>query len=184
MKARRLLFLVMAICLASGVKAQFYDSADEICYFVEYKELYEETDAFGNGTGIIKSREPEFPRALVFNFDGKKAAELNHYCAVPISSVKDRLETNPNYYEEEVERSDYDWIYVSSSSEGVIYQGPCTTSSRSTVTHIFSHDRKTLIKKLTCNLFSSTTSWYYFKRVDKGYFKKGRSRTPSSGIYE
>ena len=38
MKAKRLLFLVMAICLASGVKAQFYDSADDIYYYLEYSK--------------------------------------------------------------------------------------------------------------------------------------------------
>lgn len=32
MKAKRILFLVMAICFASGVKAQFYSSESVYCY--------------------------------------------------------------------------------------------------------------------------------------------------------
>ena len=38
MKAKRLLFLVMAICLASGVKAQFYDGHSDIYFYITAKD--------------------------------------------------------------------------------------------------------------------------------------------------
>lgn len=64
MKTKRLLFLVMAICLASGVRAQFYDGPDDIYYYVEefneYEDYYWETNMFGQPvrphyTGKIKT---------------------------------------------------------------------------------------------------------------------------------
>lgn len=61
MKAKRLLLLVMAICLASGVKAQFYDEPDDIYYYVSCD---------GNG------QVDDDGYVLIFNFDGNKACEL------------------------------------------------------------------------------------------------------------
>lgn len=62
MKAKRLSFLVMAMCLASGVKAQFYDSADDIYFYL--------LESDGGSKSIYSSE------VLVFNFDGRKACQL------------------------------------------------------------------------------------------------------------
>ena len=50
----------MAICFASGVKAQFYDSADDIYYYISYDET--------TNPGYLPNRW-----VYIFNFDGKKA---------------------------------------------------------------------------------------------------------------
>ena len=83
MKAIRLLFLIMAICLTSGVRAQFYDGPDDIYYYVaEYHEHDEyKSTSFSAGyyTGrTLRDRYEDENKAkvLIFNFDGTKAASL------------------------------------------------------------------------------------------------------------
>ena len=58
MKGFRFLLLVMAICHASGVKAQFYDGSDDNYYLVE------------SINEISVNRENA--DIYIFNFDGKK----------------------------------------------------------------------------------------------------------------
>ena len=97
MKAKRLFFLVMAICLASGVKAQFYDSADDIYYYVEYKD----------------GRILDDGGVFVFNFDGQKACFWDE----SVSSLKNNLKRNPSYYEDKVETTDYCLKYINDCRE-------------------------------------------------------------------
>ena len=115
MKAKRLFFLVMAIFLASEVKAQFYDGPDDIYFYVR-------TD---NPDHILKD-------VKVFNFDGEKAC---HWGYGTIKQVKDILKDNPNYFEDMIETTEYEVKYLSSYPQtqyqhnyGAIY--------------IFSSDRK------------------------------------------
>lgn len=215
MKAKRLLFLVMAICLASGVKAQFYDSADDIYYYVEEYSEREETKSTQNSyydaflgrqiylptfttekTGkILKEETKESDKGvLIFNFDGKKAAELTNsgWKGFGISSIKKDLQTSASYYEDKVETTDYDLTYSSSSYKDIIrgtedeWKAHSTSSSwtvykrGSTTVFIFSPDRSTLILHKP----SSNPAIFYYKKVDKSYFKVGRSRTPSSTMHE
>lgn len=61
MKLKKLLvFLSMVFCLASEAKAQFYDSADDIYYYVNIKS----DGTFG-------------PFSFIFNFDGKNGCVLS-----------------------------------------------------------------------------------------------------------
>lgn len=178
MKAKRLLFLVMAIGLASGVNAQFYDSADDIYYYLEYSK---------NGNLISQ----EYQQVAIFNFDGRKAC-------VRYDKPKDvrvNLKNNPNYYQDLFENKEYDIEYsygncykcFSTSSDYYPQTGRITRKHWDT--YDFSSDRNTLTytSKVTgTNGFHTETSETktVLKRVDKSFFKLGRSRTPSGTMYE
>ena len=84
----------MTICLSNGVKAQFYDSADKICFYIL------ETH---NGKS-----ESNNPTVRIFNFDGRKACELAVHRA---KDVQKHLRQNPDYYGELVETTKYSLIY-------------------------------------------------------------------------
>ena len=182
MKTKRLLFLVMAICLASGMKAQFYDSADDIYYYVEYEN------------GEYKSD------VMIFNFDGRKACVWKN----SVSSLKSIFKDNPNYYEDKVETTEYVLKYRSSNT----YMEGEDNDKKSHKKYTFSYDRNTLTyinyygtPRLTSGYWVTgplgypiytpsewITEWHNekstYKRVDKSYFKVGRSRTPSSTMHE
>lgn len=186
MKAKRLLFLVMAICLACGVKAQFYDGPDDIYYYVEYK----------NGSFV------ENGCVLIFNFDGIKAAELSgkysrmniwYRAGVKINDVKDNIKSNPLYYEEKVESEEYELTYMSNKA----YQCKSIRSHQGGNAYInfnFSSDRNTLdfsYHYWYTDPLSRLNGYYgwkdeekTYKRVDKSFFKVGRSRTPSGTLHE
>lgn len=184
MKTNGLLLLVMVISFASSAKAQFYDGPDDIYFYVEevtetdqYYINYGGNMLLGTGgetiyTGKVDRKVPDenSAKVYVFNFDGKKAALLGD-CYV--STIKSNLSTNSSFYEDKVETTNYSWQYVSSSSSGVIYKsslyGPVT----------FSKDRQKLTK-----VWNNGHGRAQYKRVDKSYFRIGRSRKPSSTIYE
>ena len=161
MKAKRLLFLVMAICLASGVKAQFYDSADDIYFYYDQNHsnsLYE---------------------VLVLNFDGKKG----YWWYQSVSEVKNKLKENPNYYEDETETADYSRVkYASSTATTVTYTIYFGSDNLKTEWKI-SRDRKALTE-YKYNKNNQIVEKNYYKLVDKSFFKIGRSRTPSGTLYE
>ena len=69
----------MAICLTSGVKAQFYDCPDDIYYYVSCDK-----------DGQVK----ENGSVYIFNFDGRKAC----YWSSSVSSVKRSLQSNVNQF--------------------------------------------------------------------------------------
>lgn len=177
MKAKRLFFLVMAICLASGVKAQFYDSADDIYYYVEYKD----------------GRILDDGGVFVFNFDGQKACFWDE----SVSSLKNNLKRNPSYYEDKVETTDYCLKYISNNT----YQYKHKSESKDYYNYSFSHDRMTLYylyhRWVTTGapsigmygeVFSAKGEYRddkrTYKKVEKSYFKVGRSRTPSGTMYD
>lgn len=176
MKAKRLLFLVMAICLTSGVKAQFYDSADDIYYYVECDK-----------NGQIK----ENGQVYIFNFDGRKACYWNE----SVGSVKYSLKSNPSYYEEKVETTEYILKYNSSNTYrkddgGSEYRDFYFSYSRSELT-ITKHYNKTIIPTNQYGMMMLgmaykewTDEKTKYKKVEKSFFKIGRSRTPSSTMYE
>lgn len=183
MNGFRFLLLVMAICLASGVKAQFFDGPDDIYYYVEVCYEYEETvmrpsligpQLYKTGKTIKKLPEKNKEDVLIFNFDGKNAAELSGGAST--YGVKLKLQESPNYYEEKIETTDYEWEFISSSYSGTIYRYP-----RSNTTYLFSSNR-----------YNLTATWYSgdckcqktYKKVDKSFFKVGRSRTPSDTLHE
>lgn len=157
MKVKILLFLVIAICHANGINAQFYDSADDIRYYVMKEKGNEEyNDSFG---------------VLIFNFDGKKAALLS---GEHVYQVRDHLSSNPNYFEEKVETTNYNVIFVSSSLSQTIYKQGSTLFK-------FSKDRTTVFVEYG----PGWESWNRtYKKVDKSFFKVGRSRIPNSTLHE
>lgn len=194
MKAKRLLLLVMAICLASVAKAQFYDGPDDIFYYVE--DYYEYEDYYWDMypgttipksphyTGQIKTKKTDIDKAtvLIFNFDGLKAAELTEtYKGKHISWIKAAIANNPNCYEDKIETTDYDIKFSSKTASKTMYQKDGGTPFTS-YTYTFSSDRKTLRCADMQNPEHLATTVY--KRVDKSFFKIGRSRTPSGTLHE
>lgn len=175
MKAKRLLFLVMVICLASGVKAQFYDSADDIYFYVEYK----------NGAFVDDGK------VRVFNFDGKKAALLNHNFYdgdgdgpffLSVKKIKNKLKNSPDYFEQLVETTNYDVDYTGTLS--YVYKSSYRAFgvAKSFVEkYTFSSSRKELYVDDLDGGFTKKTT---YKKVDKSFFRVGRSRTPSGTLYE
>lgn len=167
------MLLGMAICLTSGVKAQFYDSADDIYYYVEYKDGECVTDGY----------------ARIFNFDGKKAALLNMYknngvgpYTAPVRVVKANIKNNPTFYEDLVETTEYSVKF----SHGTVYthnyefiDGYSHNTRFLSYTYRFSSDRNYLY--VSSNDYSGEIT---YKRVDKSFFKVGRSRTPSGTMHE
>ncbi|MBQ9672025.1 MAG: hypothetical protein IJV34_04140 [Prevotella sp.] len=185
MEAKKLLFLVMAICLASGVKAQFYDSADEIYYYVAYEQEGNDSKFGYRKQDIL----PQYVNVYVLNFDGMKAAPLSTYGGGdPIGVVKRNLKSNPTHYDDKVETALYEWEYVTATGGETIYTYPLDNTETSKTAYCFSRDRSILSRK-----YEYKKSYHFprdgweitrYKRVDKSYFKTGRSRTPSSGMYE
>ena len=186
----RLLCFVMAICFTNGAKAQFYDRADEIYYYVEEYFEHEEAERkitsigwiFEN-TGKMKKEEVDKYKAYVyvFNFDGRKAAELTGFLnGLTGSDSQENLKNSPTYYEYKVENTDYGWKFESSSYGETKYNRPNSNHS-----YIFSSNRNTL-KEEWYNVISNEKYLCRrtFKRVDKSFFKVGRSRTPSGTLHE
>lgn len=168
MKAKRLFFFVMAICLANGVKAQFYDSAEDIYYYVGYRN--------GNYTNGCR----------ILNFDGTKACILNEYfytennpvCYYTVKEVRDLIRNSPSYIEEQIEKGDYKIKFVSPNTYMYSYDDQL---GHNVQTLKFSLDRNFMYETIK---YGSHESVVKFKRVDKSYFKSGRSRTPSGTMYE
>lgn len=180
MKGLRFMLLGLAICLASGVKAQFYDSADDIYYYLMYEREYDmpyldtmhgfpQWKTNHKKETYNESEEAVCGRVIIFNFDGNKAAILaNNY---NISSVKSYLQQSSSYFEDKVETTEYKLKY-SSSSSGTVYK-------EGNNTYTFSYDRNTLV-----SYNPSNTNKCYYKRVEKSFFKIGRSRTPNGTLHE
>lgn len=169
MKANRILLLIMAICLANGVKAQFYDSPSDIYFYVTAKDEFKQS-----GPNEITDYYQD-PAVVVFNFDGLKAVMWSSH----VSTVKKLLRENPNYFEDQEENVEYKLQYVASSGSGTNYK---YYSFGSWKTFHFSVDRKVLYSRWPWNQGNSCR----YVRVDKSYFKPnlGRSRTPKSTLYE
>lgn len=190
MKELRFLMLGLVICLATGVKAQFYDGADDIYYYVLVNEEKDNVilnyglslgpRAIKNGK-INKKIDQSDAYVYIFNFDGNKAAELTgYYTGESVKSVKASLSSSPSYYEDKVETTDYDWHFVSSTSEGIKYKKPSRED-----TFIFSTDRNSLYVKRSYSVdVLSCEAMDTYKRVDKSFFKVGRSRTTSGTMHE
>ena len=176
MKELRFLLLGLVICLASGVKAQFNDSADDIYYYVEC-----------DNNGQIKDNGWVF----IFNFDGRKACYWNE----SVGSVKSSLKSNPSYYEEKVETTEYILKYNSYNTYrkddgGSEYRDFYFSNLRNDLT-ITKHYNKTIIPYAPNGMMMLgmaykewTDEKSKYKKVEKSFFKIGRSRTPSSTMYE
>lgn len=173
MKRLRFLLLVAAICLASGVKAQFYDSANDIYYYVECK----------NGQLL------EDGKVFIFNFDGRKAAVLGN---TTVKGVKSVLSNNSSFYEDKVEVTEYDTKFTRKTSAGTEY---ITASEHDTSTGlngniffittyynlVFSSDRQNLSATFRYEGTDGVSPGGYktvtnYKRVDKSFFRVGRRR--------
>jgi len=166
MKAKRLLFLAMVICLANEAKAQFYDGPDDIFYYLSEKYKAYPTN-------------PTWDRSVcVFNFDGKKACQWGFgACSADgnyiITLMKDKFKENPNYFEDAVETADYDVEFVTSHPQ-TLYQREYRGR---VIKYYFSSDREEMTEITLDRVLK-------FKRVEKSFFKTGRSRKPSSTLHE
>lgn len=183
MKELRFLLFGMAICLVSGVKAQFYDGPDDIYYYVR-------CDKYGQ---IEENGE-----AVILNFDGKTACVLaineDEWQLYPpnVNTIKEKLSKNINYLQNRIETGIYDTQYVSGNTykrtgkynydEELL--GYRYGSFEWTLN--FSSDRKTLNMKIWSNNQGgvSFNQERTYKQVDRSFFKVGRSRTPSSTLHE
>lgn len=179
MKAKGLLFIVMALCLTSGVRAQFYDGPNDIYYYVVETE---------DGTPVSKSDK----NVWVFNFDGRKACQL---AIDGLKSAQTHLRENPDYYGAMVENKKYDMEYTS-SSYGICYvlkdvwefttDAWGTRTVYQTNTYTFSRDRTSLTVEDKRNATGPTGNSkglhkYVLRKVDKnyilnGFFGEGRQR--------
>ena len=210
MNKMRLLCLVMAIPFTCGVKAQFYDSADDIIFYKLNRVYSRQVFTFMN----YNTRPFSWDRSLgelqvvnilddnkeasvyIWNFDGHKATRLRDGYSVNIA--KEKLLKSSSFYEDLVETQDYDWTYSSASyverikndnnplndwmvsylpSHGTVYE----KGSHTIDMVIFSSDRN---KMYRCDHEVVAEYLYEYKRVDKSFFKVGRSRTPSGKLHE
>lgn len=186
------MFAVLAMCLTNVMRGQFYDSADEICFYVEWNEQ--------------KNEYAETGKVLIFNFDGEKAAKFEKHGSGYDTHVKEMLKNNPNYYEELVETTEYKVKFVSSSP----YTTYTSTEIESlknpygftidwvyTDTYQFSSDRQKVYLTYKWSYGCLDTRYYLsggtggsgteheiYKRVPKSFFRVGRQRTPSNRIIE
>lgn len=174
--------LVVVMCMTSVAKAQFYDSADDIYYYVAVKDD-------GNLGGMC----------FIFNFDGKNACILaetdeddDRYPPL-VDEVKTKISQNTNFLENRIETGLYDVKFMSGNTykktgnydfhdENVGYHyGQFSWTFR------FTNDREFMYWTLWNNNqggFERTQKEWKFKRVDKSYFRVGRSRTPSGTLHE
>lgn len=192
MKGLRFLLLGLTMCLASGVKAQFYDSADDIYYYLEWKD------------GVFVENKYGEIDARIFNFDGEKAALLNLKGSGPwcysSKQIKDMLKTNSSYFDDLIESIEYDFKFQESSTSRTTYVSPSYYLYENDITgrnykfeyqysYEFSKDREFIfvncISKDVLNSNSTAKTWNEtYKRVDKSFFRVGRSRTPSGTMHE
>lgn len=181
----------MMISVASIAKAQFYDSADDIYYYVEVSKN-------GNAVNDVKDQY-----VYVLNFDGKKAAVLGRTDGLSsgsFSEIQKNIQNNPSFYEEKVETTVYDVNYAPSSYR-TSYKYEKTTRNWDSIAGItwvatfsntleFASDRNSFTLTTITNTHDaagrpiSYSDKYEYKRVDKSYFKVGRSRTPSGTLHE
>lgn len=186
MKAKGLLFIVMALCLASGVRAQFYDGPNDIYYYVVESK---------DGTPVSKPDKDVW----VFNFDGRKACRL---AIDGLKSAQTHLRENPDYYGAMVETKKYELEYKSSSN-GVCYvssyvsslplEAGGTRTFYDTNTYTFSQDRESLKVEVKRHGSGGYNNFgypmpdydgiinYVLKKVNKsyitnGFFGEGRQR--------
>lgn len=168
MKAKRLLFIVIVIFLASGMNAQFYDGPDEIYFYLEESRDGKTTNN---------------PNVRVFNFDGQKACELA--CESP-KEVQRHLKEDTDFYGKKVETTKYELEYSTSErcykcrkeQYTSTYSGdPCLNIHN--LTYKFSSDRKSLNfeSQFKSNVVGATlvdiTSFSGYRKVDKSYFLNG-----------
>lgn len=176
MKGLRFLLLGLVICLASGVKAQFYDSANDIYFYLE-----ESRDG----------KTSTNPYVRIFNFDGRKACELANHSP---KDVQSNLKANLDYYGELVETTRYELEYES-ASYGTRYKNTSTTSTtgmggetwwwNTTRYYDFSSNRSTLTLKSKTRTETydfgpmqginprESESTTVYRKVDKSYFLNG-----------
>lgn len=184
MKGLRFLLLALVICLASGVEAQFNDSADDIYYYVTY-----ENGQYTNG-------------ALVFNFDGKSGCILNqykndegNYLLYTVDKIKGIIKDKPTYFEDQIEVGDYRLSYSTNNTYCCsnvyrdTYYDSTLQSQRTAIyneinTYQFSSDRSILYYTCEEKDHKVGVTKRTYKRVDKSYFKLGRSRAPSGTMHE
>lgn len=184
MKELRFLLLGFAICLASGVKAQFYDGPDDIYYYVECNE---QGEPYSEGYSIV------------LNFDGLTAANLcsKRYSGEEAEKVYDtrqNIQNNTSFYEDRVETTQYS-IKYESSSPMVTYKVREYYHDATMYTPVRIEIRKFQFSTGRDKLYYISewrnserkivdTGKRTFKRVDKSFFKVGRSRTPSGTMHE
>lgn len=160
---------------ANLASAQFYDSADDIYFYINIED-------------------PRY--CIVLNFDGKYATFFNHTYQYYTSTVSKNLNINSNYFANLTSTAKYRLNYISGFS-GVAYllretrNGFYGTYTDSYL-FLFSADREKLYyqcypHKYTPSSSNSPSKQEVYKRVPKEYFiseKVGRSDSNKSIIYD
>ena len=175
----------MAVCLASSMKAQFYDSADDIYYYV-----------------LEETSDHKKDNCFIFNFDGKRACVLSQHTSTGTfntlwglqygqatdyhesKDVKRIIKNNPNFFVEKIETLDYDMYYdgsLSSLYEVYIFK---RNWNGNIIADKFEFSKDRSFVYVTLDYKKSYASRQKCIRVDKSYFRSGRSRNPSSSLYE
>lgn len=188
MKTNRWILFAMMVCLVSiiEVKAQYYDGPDDIWYYVQCDE---NGKIYGKNVNIVKTNHSQ---CRVFNFDGRKACVWSY----SIENVQRDLQSNPSHFEEMIETTEYDLKYTSNDTYRQEYDG-----GRYTEFH-FSNSRSSLTVKYHYTAYRTGVTYMngmafttgpfpeeedeitYYKKVEKSFFKIGRSRTSSSTLYD
>lgn len=180
-RKKKFLLLACFVCTHALSFAQFYDSADDIYFYVD------------------DTSNPN--RCFVFNFDGTRACALNQYSETTtfysfygqnvgsytnyqtVNAVRYKIKQNPNYYEDRVENLDYKMYYNSSASSASYtvynFKRNCNQTTI-TDTFKFSSDRSYLYS----NYGGGREGTRKYIRVDKSFFRTGRSRNVGGGMYE
>ncbi|MBR1466736.1 MAG: hypothetical protein IJ607_10315 [Bacteroidaceae bacterium] len=181
MERKKIMLLVCFItCTYAMSFAQFYDSADELYFYVD------------------DTSNPD--RCFIFNFDGTRACALNQHSGTStfigmygqnigsytdydhFNTVRAKIKQNPNYYEDRVENLDYKMYYDSSASSSYTVYKFKRNWNQTTTTDVFeiSPDRDYLY----CNYGGGRNGSRKYIRVDKSFFRSGRSRNVEGGMYE
>lgn len=171
----KLFLLIMAIVTMTPlhVNAQFYDSENDICFYVN-------------------SQDPRY--CIVINFDGNKATYFNHTYFFSVQTVQNKLNEDPDHFEKRVYTANYNMNYTGEFS-GVAYHfqehrnGIYGLNTDSYVME-FSNDRNTLNYKCYPQCANPSSSIKpskieSYKRVPKEYFitqRRGRSSNNNTGI--
>lgn len=175
----RLLGLFVALMnplFENSAFAQFYDTSNEIHYYVNVED-------------------PRY--CIVLNFDGMYATFFNHSYQYSTSFVSDKLNSNPNYFVNITSTSNYRLKFISGFS-GTAY---CLRETRNSLygsytdsyVFEFSQDREILYYKCYPQTYNPSslrnpTKQETYKRVPKDYFiteKVGRTDSKyNNGLIE
>ena len=127
MKAKRLFFLVMAICLASGVRAQFYD--DDVYFYARAGESISDKKTV----------------LIIVHFNGHHMFKFGN----SVERIQNNLRKSPTYYDEYMKSQSHDRYKYSSeysNSQKVTYVWPQRRVSTFMANYVYGNEYWTFDK--------------------------------------